>query len=317
MSTQKSASRIEKDTLLSTAKSSSRHVPVSRARMAQIPKKTERPLHGDTVSDARTSEPALMPLRHLIMARNSLGFGQESLEGAATLSQEQMKAVAELPLLKGLEPSVRDSLLQRGTLQTLNEGELLFREGEPCKAVMALVKGTAKLFFTAGNGRIAHTRWLFAPASVGTSEALANAPHATAVSLIEKSTIFTLGAEDFRRAASTSPRLIENVLQEASAELRESMALARSLLFDDTQARLAQLFVSLLDKRGLPGREGRMIPLALTQQDFAEALGVDLRSINRVMVDWFGTGLVVKSEKRFCVREMEKLEGIAFASKAK
>jgi CRP-like cAMP-binding protein len=309
---------VEKDILAPSAKPG-RHVPVSRARIAQTQKKTERSALTEVHNEEEISEPALVPLRQLIVAKSSasFGFGQDNLEGAAALTQEQLKAVADLPLLKGLDSSVRETLMQRGTVQTLSEGELLFREGEPCKAVMALVKGTAKLFFTAGNGRIAHTRWLFAPASVGTSEALANAPHATAVSLLEKSTVWSIGAEDFRRIASGSPRLIENVLAETSTELRESMALARALLFDDTQARLAQLFVSLLDKRGLPGREGRMIPLALTQQDFAEALGVDLRSINRVMVDWFATGLVVKSEKRFCVKELDKLEAIAFASKAK
>ncbi len=298
-----------------------RHVPVSRARLAHAKKPVRSPSSGpETLAQADDMpEPALVPLRQLIVAKPGNGFGSDDLESASTLTLngEQLKALAELPLLKGVEPAVRDALIQRGVLHTLPEGELVFREGEAVTNVMALVKGTAKLYFTAGNGRVAHTRWLFAPASAGASEALSGGAHPTALSLLEKSTLWTIDADDFRRAAGQSARLVENVLKETAVDLRDSMALARALLFDDTQARLAQLFLSLLEKRGLPGREGRMIPLALTQQDFAEALGVDLRSINRVMVEWFASGMVVKSEKRFCVRELEKLEAIAFASKAK
>jgi CRP-like cAMP-binding protein len=310
-----------KDTMV--VRSHSRHVPVARARVPQGVKKTARSHKRiEAVTDEdETPDTSPVPLHQLLVTKGSMGFGagndMEETMTSAAISGEHVRLLAETPLLRNVEGHVRDALLHRGVIQTLPEGELLFREGEPTKNVMVLVKGTAKSFFTAGNGRVAHTRWLFAPASTGASEAIAAIPHSNSLSLLEKSTIWTVSADDFRRAAATSSRLVENVLLETSVDLRESLALARSLLFDDTQARLAQLFMSLLDKRGLPGREGRMIPLALTQQDFAEALGVDLRSINRVMVDWFATNLVVKSEKRFCVRDMEKLEAIAFASKAK
>ncbi len=279
-----------------------------------------------------SDEPRLVPLRQLMSANLSSGSerqdedsGDQAKNGESrelTTSPVRFvptpsQALHELAIFRGLDPALRDMLIQKGTTQTLPEGTQIVREGETPNAVVSFLRGTGKLFFTAGSGRVGHARIVFAPTSIGHHEIATQQPLQASLKLIEKSTLWVLPAMELRRALASSPKLQENVIAETASELREMSELARALLFDDTASRLAQMMLKFAEKRGLPGQEGTIIPLALTQQDFAEALGVDLRSINRVMVEWFGARLIVKSEKRFVLVDSAKLSEIALQFRPK
>lgn len=310
----------------------SRHVrPHSAAprstSSAQTAAHDEAPL---PLEHEETPEPRLVPLRQLMSTNlgggGSGGDGQPDQQKSEHHKDEAIsvrfvsspaQALHELSIFKGVEPSLRETLIQKGATQTLPEGTQIMREGESPNVLVSILKGTAKLFFTAGNGRVGHARIAFAPTSIGHHEIATGQPLQASLKLIEKSTLWTLPAIELKRALASSGRMHENVLAETASELREMSELARALLFDDTASRLAQMMLKFVERRGLPGQEGAIIPLALTQQDFAETLGVDLRSINRVMVDWFSERLVVKSEKRFVVVNREKLTEIALQHRPK
>lgn len=221
------------------------------------------------------------------------------------------KNLSELPLLSGLDPAQRADFIKRGALGTYPAGTLLIREGEPMAHFVSIIRGTARAFFTGSKGRFGQASLVFGPASVGHAELLRGAPALTSLKLIEKSTVWTVPAGTLLAMIGSSTKLRDNFLNETGRRLAESMALNRALFFDDTATRLAQLLCTLIDQRGLPAPAGRMIPLDLTQQDFAEALGVDLRSVNRIMVEWFAANLVVKHEKRFVVCDLDKLRALA------
>ncbi|MCC6806825.1 MAG: Crp/Fnr family transcriptional regulator [Deltaproteobacteria bacterium] len=313
--------------------------PVSRQHRAAVAPRTASASQTQTddvpqpMEHEETPEPRLVPLRQL--HGSSLQSGAEQQDAQQRHEEQKRRAeelspvasvrfvpspqqaLQDLAIFKGVEPSLRDTLIQRGTTQTLLEGTQIMREGETPSVLVSILKGTAKLFFTAGNGRVGHARIAFAPTSIGHHEIATQQPLQASLKLIEKSTLWTLPALELKRALAVSSRMQENVLAETAAELREMSELARALLFDDTASRLAQMMLKFVERRGLPGQEGAIIPLALTQQDFAETLGVDLRSINRVMVDWFSERLVIKSEKRFVIVNPEKLTEIALQHRPK
>ena len=62
---------------------------------------------------------------------------------------------------------------------------------------------------------------------------------------------------------------------------------------------------------GLPTHGGTMIRLTLTQNDFAEALGLNRRSITRALTVWAKQGIVEKPAGQYVVRDVAKLEAIA------
>ncbi|MBO0611470.1 Crp/Fnr family transcriptional regulator [Thiothrix fructosivorans] len=56
------------------------------------------------------------------------------------------------PLFRALEPSQFNALVDTARLYTLNEGELLFRQGDPLNEVFVNIKGFVKLFRLTPNG---------------------------------------------------------------------------------------------------------------------------------------------------------------------
>ena len=318
-----------KQTAFATKMTMSHKSPITQRALSAAPRASSLSRVDEApapVEAEECDEPRLVPLRQLMSASMSSGSDERG-EGKGDESKEILtsvrsvptptQALHELAIFKGLDPALRDILIQKGTTQTLSEGTQIVREGETPNALVSFLRGTGKLFFTAGNGRVGHARIVFAPTSIGHHEIATQQPLQASLKLIEKSTLWVLPAIDLRRAMATSPRLQENVLAETASELREMSELARALLFDDTASRLAQMMLKFAQMRGLPGQEGTIIPIALTQQDFAEALGVDLRSINRVMVEWFGARLIVKSEKRFVIVDAAKLSEIALQFRPK
>lgn len=60
------------------------------------------------------------------------------------------------PLFRALEPDQFNALVDTAHLYTLNEGEFLFRQGDPLNEVFVDIKGFMKLF---GSPRMAMRKW--------------------------------------------------------------------------------------------------------------------------------------------------------------
>ena len=63
------------------------------------------------------------------------------------------EVLAELPLLSQLTEDQRSAVIDAGHQKTLERGEILFHEGEPCEAMFAVVRGQLKLVSYSPKGR--------------------------------------------------------------------------------------------------------------------------------------------------------------------
>jgi CRP-like cAMP-binding protein len=213
-------------------------------------------------------------------------------------------------------PSSRLAELARQcTVIELPAGHVLFRAGEPARAVYVLVAGIMRVYQKASDEREVTISNLIAPSILGETcviaesvgqESLGYLEHTMA---IKPATLVEVPAPEFLRFvrddAATMQEVLEDVCRRQCAGARRDLDV---LL--DVPERLASLFLAYVEIAGQPGDSGTVIKLPLTHEDLANGLGVAVKSIARTLKDWQTQGWVTRHKGWFVVRDASAIAAL-------
>lgn len=189
-------------------------------------------------------------------------------------------------------------------------GEVLVRLGDPAERVFVVLEGTVRIYQQAADGREVLVKLLRAPCVFGDLELLAGLDMIKHVAALDRVTLAEIPAGDYVTLLLDHPRAMLAHMQQMAAAFCVAARNQRQV-FATVEQRMANLLLSYADFYGEPGQEQVTIDRPLTQQEIAQSLGAVRRSVAKVLSEWTAQGIVERSDQRFVLRQIDRLEELA------
>jgi CRP-like cAMP-binding protein len=211
---------------------------------------------------------------------------------------------ASIGLLRGLEREAAAELMALAERRVVRADQVLYREGEPARAVHLLTSGAARLVQATPSGGRVIVKYVTPGEVFGSPALLTGAYPATAVALSDGVEL-QWPAEVIRALISRHPTLAFNVMRDLEARLREVESRLGDLSNEPVDKRLARTILGLVDKFGIQGADGVEIPFPVMRQDLADLVGTTLHTVSRTLQAWEAQRQIRRRRRRLVVADVE------------
>jgi len=207
-------------------------------------------------------------------------FAREALEGCVLFQHVDVQGL--------------DACLACLRLRRFKRDETVFHQGDPGDALYIVASGRVKVVLPspdASEGAILAT--LARGQFFGELAMLDGQPHSADVVAIEPTETLVLGRVDFERLFESEPSIRRSLVLALARELRRLTDHVEALHFLDLPQRLAQRIaeIALASPDAQPGTEVRL-DWPYTQAELAGMVGGSRESVNRLLADFVGRGLI-------------------------
>lgn len=217
----------------------------------------------------------------------------------------------ELPLFSDMQPSELERVAEGCFVRRASRGEMLFRVGDPCDELHAVIAGQVKLFALAPNGQekvieLIRPKQTFAEALMFT-----NKPYIVNAQALTEASILTVKRQAIMREIEADSRFALRMLAGISRKMHglihdvESYTLRSGmqrvinyLLHDDTPA-LPSHF------HELPSR--RTVTLPVSKATLASRLSLTPEYFSRVLHELIEEGLIEVDKRHIHISDTERL----------
>lgn len=208
-------------------------------------------------------------------------------------------------LISCIEPEVWGSASKRLREVELTRGEVLQVEGEPVEQVYFPEGALIGLYSSLPSGDDIETAMVGWDGALGVFEACGSRRSTCRAQVHVAGRAWRMGAEDYHRLFERSPRLREQVHKYVELLLMEARQFVACTAMHPVEARLARSILEALDRSGKEER------LPMTQEELAQALGVQRTTISATIAQLQAAGAVQSRRGLIEVLDREALEGRA------
>jgi CRP/FNR family transcriptional regulator, cyclic AMP receptor protein len=214
-------------------------------------------------------------------------------------------------LLGGLDAASRDHLLTYGATKQYPSGQLLIREGETTKFVIALLDGVVKATGLTFDGKEALLAVRVGGDLVGEFAALDEGPRSSSVTTCGTVVGRVMGQTDFLRALRQDSRLAQAVDRSIVAKVRAANARRVDFAGYDAPTRLARVLRELAIRYG--ARSGNRVVIAwpLTQPELASLASVAEPTAQKTLRQLRESGVIATGYRRLTIVDLDALDRIA------
>ncbi len=224
---------------------------------------------------------------------------------------ERRRLLANVSLFSSLDDRELDELLKATSTRHLDEGEILFRKGDPGRQLYGVVEGRLKIYSGGAEGKEI-VFGLSDPGDVtGEIALLDSEPRSATVVAPKPSELLTLDRRDFLPFLERHPKVAIRLAELLAERLRRLSELTEDSVLLALRARLAKKLVALARNYGRQTDEGTLIDMKLPQQALGDMVGTTRESINKQLRSWTQMGLVKSSAGYITVRDPDELENLA------
>jgi CRP/FNR family cyclic AMP-dependent transcriptional regulator len=207
-------------------------------------------------------------------------FAREALEGCV--------------LFQHVDVAGLDACLACLRLRRFRRDETVFHQGDPGDALYIVARGRVKVVLPAPDGgESAILASLSRGQFFGELAMLDGQPHSATIVALEPTECLVLGRADFERLFDGEPSIRRSLVLALAGELRRLTDHVEALHFLDLPQRLAQRIaeLALATPGALPDAEVRL-DWPYTQAELAGMVGGSRESVNRLLADFVGRGLI-------------------------
>jgi CRP/FNR family transcriptional regulator len=215
--------------------------------------------------------------------------------------------------LSGAEPALLDRMAAAASTRTLGRGELLWRAGDPAKALTVIKSGLVKVVRPAARGRASICGIFGPPDTIGDLAVLRGIAYpADAVVATESATVISVPGALVNDPSSQTTSLAMSMACSMQTKLAALHDKVEVLSAGSVEARLATLLLKLYDRFGDDFDDGsHSIPVALSRRELAELVATSFETAIRVMTRWEREGVVNTTPSGFTVHRLEALRAAA------
>lgn len=216
---------------------------------------------------------------------------------------------AVIPLFSSLKPAERDSLRPLVRIHAYEEGQTIFREGDPALQFHFVLGGKVKIVKATPAGGDAILE-IFGPGDpVGALAAYEERDFPAAAVALEATSLLSVPRREFFALLEANPMLARGLLLGLT---RRMVELTRKLSERSSRVeyRIARLFLTLADRIGRPGTAGTLVPVSLSRREIADMTGTTQETAIRIMSRWGKERLLETVEGGFLIPDRARLEQI-------
>jgi len=212
---------------------------------------------------------------------------------------------------KGLNKQEVTRLVELSDIKTYSEKEMVYLTGEVQECLYCVIDGLVRVSVVSTEGdRFPLIMWesgswfgegAFAEESVMQVEA----------SAVSSTKILVTPIAAIDKALDNGATFYKNILRDMANRAQLMFRLVDMLLFKTLQARVATRILHLITMYGEPVPEGIRLPLEFSQLDLARMSGGSRQRVNKILGEWFSSGILSKKSKWYVVHDIEALEAEA------
>lgn len=147
---------------------------------------------------------------------------EELKDIAANLRARKIDLLKQIPLFEGLPDELLEQLATKMVADSLNDGETLFRKGDPGNAMYVITRGWVKITTVDSQGGELMLNQCGPGESIGEMSLLDEEPRSASVTAIAPAEVLELSREDLFEVLAAYPSLARHMLRKLSARMRFS-----------------------------------------------------------------------------------------------
>jgi CRP-like cAMP-binding protein len=215
--------------------------------------------------------------------------------------------LVSIPLFAGLSPKELAPLRDAVRRLTLNEGEMLFRQGEPGTTLYLLEQGSLKVY-TIGCGDEEIVLDILGPDDViGELALLDGEPRSMFAEATSDCELLALDRGPFMEHLRRHPETAITMLTNLSARVRQTVVQSEVVAANDSEARLAQVLLFLAERNGTI--ETGLVTSTLNQKNLAEAIGTSEEWVSQMLAEWCRLGIIgMTGSRRLLMHDVDALQ---------
>lgn len=196
---------------------------------------------------------------------------------------------------------------------TFNEGEIIFKEGEPLKGLYLLKAGCVKLFVNRDHsrGRTTSPEYvtkLVSPGEVFGYKALVQGGNTQSFAkAVRKTTVWLYPKQNIDPLMADMHPMMKMVLNQSVSDLKAFEKINQFHYLASVQERIAYQLVILADRFGVKTDRGISLNLKLTRNEFAQLASTINESLSRHLTEFKAEGLIDLDGKEIIILDREKL----------
>ena len=204
------------------------------------------------------------------------------------------EALAACRLFAGLDDWTLDLLASALRSRRYRRDEVIFHADDPGDSLFIVARGSVKITVAADDGTEPAILTTIGPGGFfGELALLDGAPRSANAIAFASVETFVLHRESFDRLIDSEPELRRALLASLAREVRRLTAQVEDLHFLDLPGRLARHVLREIESdRGRGTHDEARLPWPYTQGELAGMIGGSRQSVNRLLADFVGQGLL-------------------------
>lgn len=227
------------------------------------------------------------------------------------LRKADARPTGHLDVLGSIPPAYRQAVLEQCERRVVAKGKTVWSQGEPADCVAFLFSGKAMSSYQSRNGKTGTTGFWRAGDLLGAGDMGGSTTRHMTVRCMEPCVIYTLPFERFNDLVLRFPELAQAMIRAMSVRLRWVSLLAVTLETQSAFERICGVLIALSECFGVPGEDGVLIDLKLTNDDLAALAGVSRQFTNATLQDLRKRALIGGRGHRVVVTRPGGLEALA------
>lgn len=197
-----------------------------------------------------------------------------------------------------------------GPLVAIPDNRTLCDVGQPLDTLWLVIHGTLERFHPTPNGEAGVVQFLRAPMLVGDAELLAkNSSFSSGIRAATPCAGYRISRSQAERILTERPTALRELAQ-AVAHSGLSAIRTSAVRLGDVETNLAIVLLSYAELFGVEGEGGVKIDRPLKRHHLANAAGITVRSVNRVLKRWSDAGIATRIDRHYIVQSMPGLRAM-------
>ncbi len=216
----------------------------------------------------------------------------------------------QAPLFATLAEPELSLLAVRARYRRYAQNELLFSEGEACKGLYVVAKGSIRIFKVSTTGR-EHVLSIDGPGqSVAELPVIDGGPYPASAAAMEEAEVVFVSRDDFRSLCLENPEVALKLLEVVGSRVRRLVSIVEELSFTTVRQRLIAYLLRKAKSDGRQTHAGRAFTMD-NQQAIAAEVGTVRDLVSRTLARLQAQGLVKLEGKEITISSIERLEAEA------
>jgi CRP/FNR family transcriptional regulator, cyclic AMP receptor protein len=208
-------------------------------------------------------------------------------------SPDDLQLLARCPLLAGASSGDFAWVLQAGKRYEVKANQIVFWQGDMQREIYFILSGGVKATTLSRDGKELIVDVLGTGDFFGEMSSLDGKPRSLTVTTLVPCLFLVLEGAEFNDLLGRSAQVSRQLIAALVARLRQMDTLLEDVVFLDVEARLARRLLTLSTIYGAPDGDASIrITLKMSQQEFANLVGITRESVNKHFRKWEEAGWI-------------------------